>query len=239
MLKPKTKVLLFDAAGTLFQVRDSVGHIYQEVALRYGVTLDLVELNSAFKIQFPKMPPLCFPNTSASQLKSAQIEWWKDLVSRVISPDLFSDLEEFNAFFETLFWRFTKPTAWELYPEVYEVLTTLTNQRGFLLRIVSNFDFRLHEILKQLGIHCFFDQIICSGEIGLAKPQREIFQFALPENTALHQAAFIGDDFHNDIQTSHDLGLNAIWVRRKPEKPLPEGHYTEITTITTLSDLIR
>jgi putative hydrolase of the HAD superfamily len=54
------QVIFFDAMGTLFGLRESVGDIYRQIAESYGVQVDSSQLNQAFFESFKNAPPLAF-----------------------------------------------------------------------------------------------------------------------------------------------------------------------------------
>lgn len=53
----KLRVLFFDAVGTLFRVRGSVGQVYSQVAAEYGVRVDPQALDRAFGQVLPRLQP--------------------------------------------------------------------------------------------------------------------------------------------------------------------------------------
>jgi putative hydrolase of the HAD superfamily len=56
------KAIFFDAVGTLFDVKGSVGQVYVTYAKKYGIpdTVEMVTtLNKTFKETMKTMPPRC------------------------------------------------------------------------------------------------------------------------------------------------------------------------------------
>ena len=56
----KVEVIFFDAAGTLFHVKGSVGEVYLRYAADYGVSTSpemVTRVNHAFKEAFRQSPP--------------------------------------------------------------------------------------------------------------------------------------------------------------------------------------
>jgi len=205
-----TKVILFDAAGTLFHLPRGVGWHYRDVALRHGADLGEDALNRAFRSAWKAMPP---PVETRVPRTDDDREWWRAVVSRVLDECGVSGEMDRAACFAELWAEFVKPGVWELYPETREVLATLA--RRFLLGIVSNFDGRLRTILPQLGIADFFDCFVLSSEVGADKPSPHIFQEALRRfdvrpNEALH----VGDDPDGDWRGAAAAGLNVFELRR-------------------------
>ncbi len=54
------RVIFFDAAGTLFYVKGSVGEVYLSLARKYGVTADRDTIQHAFVKAFDAAPPPVF-----------------------------------------------------------------------------------------------------------------------------------------------------------------------------------
>jgi HAD superfamily hydrolase (TIGR01662 family) len=124
------------------------------------------------------------------------------------------DLTLCSALFEAL--RVRIPNSRPLFADALPTLTEL-RRRGYLLGIVTN---RLwggqafHEDLRSIGLLDYFNlkHIAISGDLGLRKPNPQIFEHAL---NALHvspqETAMIGDSLSADILGAQPLGIYAIW----------------------------
>ena len=77
-------VIFLDAAGTLFEVRDSVGKIYSEVAGRFGVPAPAAELDRAFVDAFQRLSLEGLPRDGVGDAPVQEKRWWRELVKRVI-----------------------------------------------------------------------------------------------------------------------------------------------------------
>lgn len=206
------EVIFFDAAGTLFEVRGSVGEIYHKFARRYGIEVEPELIQQAFSREFRHQPPLAFPpDTSEPDLYRLEFEWWKMLVRKVFTGHNFP---RFDDFFAEVFEFFRGPDAWQLFDDVIPVLTAL-KKSGRRLAIISNFDSRLIEVLDQLGIDRFFDGVHLSSRIGSAKPDRRIFLEALRiHGIEPGQALHLGDSLREDVEGASAAGLRAVWLDR-------------------------
>jgi putative hydrolase of the HAD superfamily len=90
------------------------------------------------------------------------------------------------------------------------VLTEL-QKRGFSLGVISNSDGRIGSILQKCGIADVFDTIIDSHEVGVEKPDPQIFLLALDRlNTHPDQAVYVGDIYGIDVVGSERAGLRAV-----------------------------
>lgn len=68
----------------------------------------------------------------------------------------------------------------------------------------------LRSIIKKDGLDPYFDEIIVSGEIGLIKPDREIFEFALDKARALAEKTVFIDDRSVNVEAAEKLGITGL-----------------------------
>lgn len=138
--------------------------------------------------------------------------WWKSFVCELFNR--VGGVDDFDTFFEELYDVFARSESWRLYPDVLEILKILS-AKSFTLYVLSNWDSRLTDICKNLGLSAYFNEIIISSLIGFEKPDPEIYRFALkragvnPENS-LH----IGDDLELDFQPARSLGMHSLLLDR-------------------------
>ena len=226
------RVVFFDAAGTLFHVRGSVGQIYLDHAVKYGVKVSAEALEQGFRRAFADAPPLAFSVSEPMELKTCERLWWFDVVHNVFYR--VGMFEGFDTYFDEVFAYFSRPDAWQLYPETMSTLQEL-EQRGLELGVISNFDSRLYEILIGLGIDRFFESVTLSSVAGVAKPSPQIFQRALAKHdAAASEALHVGDGFREDVQGAAAAGIRALRLRRESEPDLQSG----VETISTLTEVI-
>lgn len=236
MNEQKIQMVFFDAAGTLFDVRGSVGEIYARFAANYHKHIAPEELQQLFARQFPLQPPMAFASTlsRAERLRCEQ-NWWHDLVGQVFAR--FGEFPQFEDYFVEIFEFFRRAEAWELFADVEPTLTAL-KARGLRLGLISNFDSRLYGVLDGLRLRDYFDSIHISTEVGAAKPDSAIFRAALADN-GVHasQASHIGDSLSADVAGAQTAGLSAIWLNRNPKTTLPAGiHQVTMLAPTIIED---
>ena len=74
--------------------------------------------------------------------------------------------------------------------------------------------------IKGTGLGRFFDEIIVSGEFGIGKPDRKIFERMLSRfDVKPDSVLVVGDSLKSDVQGAHEVGMKAIWVNRSEEAP--------------------
>lgn len=212
----RPKVIFLDAVGTLFGVRGSVGEVYGEIASRYDVRIAPELINQAFYKSFKASPPAAFPDVEPAQIPEREFAWWKAIAGQTFkTAGVFNQFSDFDAFFTEAFAYFATDQAWFLYPDVLPALKSW-HQKKIELGIISNFDSRLHTVLKVLKLEHFFTSVTISTEVGAAKPHPHIFVAGLQKHHCPAEAAWhIGDSFKEDYQGAKAVGLQAIWVKRE------------------------
>jgi HAD superfamily hydrolase (TIGR01549 family) len=102
----------------------------------------------------------------------------------------------------------------QLYPETISVLKTLKNN-GLKLGLISNSAFNYKIPFYKLGLDKYFDIVIFSFEVGLQKPDPEIYKLLL-DNLKIKpdEAIMVGDKFLEDVQAPQELGIKGILCSR-------------------------
>ncbi len=227
------EVIFFDAAGTLFHVRGSVGEIYTTIARNYGVAGQPAEVEEAFITAFQaKSAEGMRAHAGKDRLQEERL-WWMEVVRRAFTGRIPESV--LPAYFEEVFNVFRGAAGWVLYPDTITTLRDLRS-RGYRLGVLSNFDSRLDDVLANLGIGDFFNGVVFSWSAGFAKPDARIFHHALqvmqvPAANALH----VGDSPEDDFAGASGAGLNALLVDRGNDCSDTEG----MPRISSLSELCR
>ncbi|MEG5163371.1 HAD-IA family hydrolase [Microcoleus sp. AT3-A2] len=214
-----TKIIFLDAAGTLFDVRGSVGEVYGKFARSWGVTVSNEELNAAFFQSFADSNPMAFPGKELAKIPQLEFEWWQAVCANAFQiAGVFNQFSDFPKFFVELYAHFATAEPWFVYPDVFPALNKW-QQQGIELAVVSNFDSRIYAVLKALNLAEYFTSVTISTEVGAAKPDSQIFTAALQKhNCTAENVLHIGDSFKADYCGAKNAGLNAIWLNRQQEK---------------------
>lgn len=212
----KPKVIFFDAVGTLFGLRGTVGEIYGEIAQSYGVEVSANALDRAFRESFREAPPAAFPGADPTEIPHLEFEWWLNVSTNTFQKaGAYSQFLDFAKFFAELYAHFATSKPWRLYPEVRSTLEHC-QAAGIELGVLSNFDSRLHAVLKDLHLAEFFTSVTISTEVGAAKPDPKIFAVALAKHNCTPQEAWhIGDSRGDDYDGANAAGLCGYWLTRK------------------------
>ena len=106
--------------------------------------------------------------------------------------------------------------------------------RAVALGVISNMDRTLPQLLAQLGVDGYMSVVVSSGEVGLTKPQPEIFRVALERTgVAPEEALYVGDQYENDVLGARQAGLTPILIDRYDLFP----HLTDVTRVRSLEEM--
>jgi HAD superfamily hydrolase (TIGR01549 family) len=100
----------------------------------------------------------------------------------------------------------------DLYPGARDLLEGLTKVAS--LALVSNgIGQVVRDKVRRLDLDRYFDAIVISGEVGVAKPHARIFDIAFERLGYPDKAAtlMIGDSLASDIQGGADYGIDPCW----------------------------
>jgi len=237
-----TKVIFLDAAGTLFDVRGSVGEVYGKFARSWGITVSNEDLNTAFFQSFADSNPMAFPGRELAKIPQLEFEWWQAVAAKAFQiAGVFNQFSDFPKFFVELYAHFATAEPWFVYPDVLPALNKW-QQQGIELAVVSNFDSRIYAVLKALNLAEFFTSVTISTEVGAAKPDSQIFTAALQKHNCIAENVLhIGDSFKADYCGAKAARLKAIWLNREQEKvasgklPLTETKIEQCSSLDYLA----
>ena len=103
------------------------------------------------------------------------------------------------------------------------------------LTIISNgFGEVQYYKIAHSGLQDLFTHLLISEEVGINKPQPEIFRIALERNgVTADEAVMIGDSYNSDIAGAKAAGIDQIWIH--------QGETGETATyiVPTLKDVLK
>jgi putative hydrolase of the HAD superfamily len=232
------RTIFFDAAGTLFEPRIPVGDSYANVARKHGVITTGAAVGEAFRHAFHESGGLAFgPGHTAAELRRMERAWWSEIVAKSFAQ--LGSFDDFDSYFDELFAYFADPVNWIPDNDAARMLGEL-KQSGYQLGVVSNFDYRLYDILEGLGLSGYFASITLSSEAGWAKPDPRIFTSALARHdTAPGEALHVGDSAHLDVVGAHAAGVAAVLIDPNAVAPLAiNGPSATIQSLRMVTEVV-
>ncbi len=187
------RAVTFDVGGTLIEPWPSVGHVYAEVAARFGVkTIAPEQLTSNFVRAWKAQTSFDYSRES-----------WFTLVRETFGEAAACLPTEY---YPAVFDRFTEADTWRVFDDVFPTLDALT-RRGLKLGVISNWDDRLRPLLARLGLDQYFASLVISCEAGAAKPDPRLFYQAAAElMVAPRELLHVGDSRTADVLGAEGIG---------------------------------
>ena len=190
--------ILFDADDTLFHFDAFAGlqHLFQH----YNVAFSQADYDAYQAINKPLWVDYQNGVINALQLQHQRFEGWAARLN-VTAADL-------NHRFLLTMGQICVPL-----PGAVELLTALHGQ--VKMGIITNGFTAMQQVrLEQTGFAGYFDLLVVSEEVGVAKPHPAIFNHALNEmgNPPRDRVLMVGDNPDSDILGGINAGLATCWL---------------------------
>jgi beta-phosphoglucomutase len=133
-------------------------------------------------------------------------DWWRGNFARTWPdrPDLAEEMSRW-----LVAGRFD-----QLYDDVLPVLDAL-QAVGMPMGVLSNFGTHLWNTLRRFNLLPYFDFVVVSAEVGLAKPDPRIFELVVEKaGQPAGRLLYVGDHFGDDIEGARGAGLDAVLIDR-------------------------
>lgn len=228
------RALFFDAGNTLIYPR--ISELAEDLTRR-GYPATVEDFAAAERVGKARLEEWLWPLIRRREYPArADHHYWlaylKALVERIGAPEC-----QHEPLMRTLAERFRDITIWSrVFPETASVLERLRARR-YYLGVISNSIGTIGEQLARVGLAQYFENIIDSANVGVEKPNPEIFRLALERpGVEPREALFIGDTCATDIGGAEAAGLGGILIDRVgayPDAPCPR-----ITSLDQLEGIL-
>ncbi|WP_070966053.1 pyrimidine 5'-nucleotidase [Vibrio sonorensis] len=219
----KYEWILFDADETLFHFDAFRG--MQLMFERRGVAFDQQDFEQYQKVNKPLWDDYQNGDITAQEIKHQRfVEWANKLNTSTF---------ELNSEFLNAMADICTPI-----PGALDLVESLQGKAK--LGIITNGFTELQQIrLQKNGMSDYFEQVIISEEVGVAKPDIGIFQHALNEmgNPCKSKVLMVGDNPKSDVLGGLQFGIETCWLNRSGSQTIDgiEPHYN----VSSLHDLKR
>ena len=141
--------------------------------------------------------------------------------------------EKFVPYYNDQMFEFTV-----LKPETIDVLSRLKGK--YKLAVLSNGDsLPQHRKVEKAGIEDYFDVVLVSGDIGINKPDRRIFDYLCGKlGVKNEEALMVGDVFASDILGAVNAGCVPVWLNTDYELPARHYHGYRISRLDEVLDIL-
>ncbi len=126
----------------------------------------------------------------------------------------------------------------ELDQDAVPVLKKL-KEDGRILGLVSNFDHPPHvrRYLSEYGLDCLFETIIISGEVGVKKPDPDIFKPAFEATGLMPGEVIYVGDADVDVKAANAAGIMPLLIKRQDRDTDISQTVKQCETISSLREL--
>ncbi len=193
--------IIFDADGTLFDFQHAEAIALEKTPAQMGL-----QVTANFSDIYHAINDALWRSFEAGALRARDVrtERFKQLFER---SNIASDSNVFSeAFLKNLIREST------FFEGAESLLARLKNRINLLL-LTNGFADVQHARIARLGLGDAFDHVIISEEVGVAKPDRGIFEIAFERMGSPDKGnvLIVGDSLSSDIQGGGDYGIDTCW----------------------------
>ncbi len=117
-----------------------------------------------------------------------------------------------TAFIELMRSKIATYTSWA---DGAESLLRCLQARKHPMAVVTNGSKSQRDKIEALGASRYFEVVLVSEELGIAKPDPRIFRQALSRlNAAPDRSVFVGDSMEHDIAGARNAGMMTVYIRK-------------------------
>ncbi|MDH2924125.1 putative hydrolase of the HAD superfamily [Nicoletella semolina] len=218
----KYQWILFDADETLFSFHSYLG--LKNVLSRYGISHSKEDYAQFQAINKPLWVAYQNAEISAEELRSIRFAHFSTLTGRTpleLNLELMNEMAQIS----------------QPLDGVYRMLESLHGKVKMGI-ITNGFTYLQHKRLTNTNTEKFFEFVITSEEIGVAKPSPQIFEAAFSKMGEFdrNNVLMVGDTLTSDIQGGRNMGIDTCWFN-----PTKQENTTEIAPhyeIHSMSELV-
>jgi putative hydrolase of the HAD superfamily len=238
------QMIVFDAGGTLISADwDAVTRDLAAAAARRGIEVQPQAVLDAIWLAWRDVVEGRIPDQADSP--AAVRRFWHQILGTALSRAAQLPLspsgeaadprirQVVSAFYTT----FEDGRYHRLIPGSQEALAAL-EAAGYRLGMLSNWSPALPDILRRLQIRPYFAFVIVSSLVGIAKPDRAIFDLAVETaNCPAQQMLYVGDSPAADIFSSLAAGWDAVLITHRDHGRL--DHVQVPVRVRSLPELLQ
>ncbi|XP_059618373.1 rhythmically expressed gene 2 protein-like [Phlebotomus argentipes] len=210
------RLITFDITDTLLRFRTAPAVQYAKVASEFGYpNVDQTNIAANFPRHFRQMVekfPI-FGYHHPGEIGGWK-DWWQQLVIRVFEASNAnipsSDLKKIANY---LVVSYGTSECWRRCSSAEHLVGDI-KQLNKVVGVITNSDPRIRDVVKSLELP-EFDFVLCSYDIGVQKPHRDIFQAALKladQSIVAEECLHIGNTPHLDYLGAHEAGWSSVLI---------------------------
>ena len=163
---------------------------------------------------------------------------WEHIHAYLIKMGVFSRAPEYKDYSAFIYKHFEKNAV--AFPETVPMLNEL-RAKGYKTGLITNgYPYLQYAKVDMLGLRECFDEIMVTGDYGIHKPDRGIFDI-MREKLSLspEEMVYVGDNPINDIEGARGAGWKTVWMKSTgywDEKIAPADR--EVGTVNEVIDAV-
>ena len=163
---------------------------------------------------------------------------WEHIYSYLIEKGVFVTPPAYEAYCSFIY-KYFQITAVP-FPDTIHMLEGL-RERGYKTGLITNgFPYLQYAKVDMLGLRSHFDEIIVTGDYGVHKPDRKIFDIMREKlGFSPDEMVYVGDNPINDIDGARGAGWKTVWMKSTlywDEKIEPADR--EVFTVREITDAV-
>jgi putative hydrolase of the HAD superfamily len=201
------EAILLDALGTLVGIEPPWRPLVELLAERHGLAVAEADVVRALRAEMAYYRSHCLSASDGASLDRLRAE-----CAGVIARELGGGVAALDrgALTRTLL----DALRFAAYPDAAGALRRL-RAGGARLVVVSNWDVSLHDALDQAGLAALVDGVVCSAEVGAAKPASAAFEAGLAlAGVGPERAIHVGDSYEEDVLGARAAAIAPVLLVR-------------------------
>ena len=198
------KAIIFDFDGTLSNRSANAYYLFKDYFKPYFKDFNEIEYEAVIQ---DMMTFDCNGTTNVKNRINLFVEKYNDFFNEEAGKKFADDFYEYM-------WKYV-----QLKPTTKNVLKELKGK--YKLGILSNGNSKAqHAKIDNCNFKEYFDEILVSGDIGINKPNKEVFEIMANRlNVKAEECVFVGDVFSSDILGATRANMTPIWIVPDYERP--------------------
>jgi putative hydrolase of the HAD superfamily len=227
-----SRAVLFDLDDTLFDHRRSARAALQEVHRGHAADLDFAAFERQHGIHLEQLHIEVLAGRIG--LDDARRERFRKVF---LALGVTLDPEAIDAVASA--YRTGYMTARRALHGAADLLTALRPHARIVI-VTNNLLDEQQDKLEYCGLAGMVDALVASEDVGVSKPDPEIFRIALERaGVAADRAVMVGDSWVNDIAGARAAGVRAVWFNpERLPRPAEPGGVTEVHALEPASAIV-
>lgn len=159
---------------------------------------------------------------------------WEYILKELCDKKVFTKAPSFSEYSSFIYKHFRKTAV--PFPETVPMLKELQS-KGYKTGLITNgFHCLQYAKVNMLGLYGCFDEIIVTGDYGIHKPDRRIFDIMREKfGFSPEEMVYVGDNPVNDIEGARNAGWKTIWMNSTNywDDNIPRAD-KEVTSVTEI-----